>query len=79
MECSSQAMFIYFLNIANLLSFISYHIMPGSCISSTTRMRCGTLVSTDTEEKKLLNKIVIFVFFVHKKYFRSFLTLQLNH
>ncbi len=36
-------------------------------------------VETDPEEKKLLNKIVIFVFFVHKKYSRSFITLQLNH
>ncbi len=28
---------------------------------------------TDTEEKKLLNKVVIFVFSVHKKYSRSFI------
>ncbi len=32
-----------------------------------------------TEEKKLLNKVIIFVFFVHKKYSCSFITLQLNH
>ncbi len=31
------------------------------------------------EEKKLLNKVVIFVFFAHKKYSRSFITLWLNH
>ncbi len=34
---------------------------------------------TDTEEKKLLNKGIIFVFFVHKKYSYSYITLQLNH
>ncbi len=34
---------------------------------------------TDTEEKKWWNKVVIFVFFVHKKYSRSFITLWLNH
>ncbi len=28
---------------------------------------------------ELLNKVVFFVFFVHKKYFRSFVKLQLNH
>ncbi len=33
----------------------------------------------DTEEKKLWNKVVILVFFVHKKYSRSFITLWLNH
>ncbi len=26
------------------------------------------MTKTDTEEKKLLNKVIIFVFFVHKKY-----------
>ncbi len=34
---------------------------------------------TDREEKKLLNKVIILVFFAHKKYSRSFITLQLNH
>ncbi len=34
--------------------------------------------SSDTEENKLLNK-VIFVFFTRKKYSRSFITLRLNH
>ncbi len=33
----------------------------------------------DKEEKKLLNKVFIFVFFVHKKYSRSFIKLRLNH
>ncbi len=32
--------------------------------------------STDTEEKKFVNKVVIFVFFI---YSRSFITLRLNH
>ncbi len=32
---------------------------------------------TDTEEKTLLNKVVIFVFFAHKKH-SHFITLQLN-
>ncbi len=36
-------------------------------------------LKTDTEEKKLLNKVVIFVFFAHKNYSRSFIKLQLNH
>ncbi len=31
------------------------------------------------EEQKLLNKVVIFVFFAHKKYPCSFITLWLNH
>ncbi len=36
-------------------------------------------LKTDTEEKKLLNKVIIFVFFAHKKYSHSFIKLQLNH
>ncbi len=31
------------------------------------------------EEKKWLNKVIIFVFFMHKKYSRSFIKLRLNH
>ncbi len=34
---------------------------------------------TEMEEQKLLNDVVIFVFFAHKKYCRSFTTLRLNH
>ncbi len=34
---------------------------------------------TDTEKKKLLNKVFIFAFFVHKKYSRSFTKLRSNH
>ncbi len=33
---------------------------------------------TDTKEERLLNKIIIFVFFVHKNYSRTFIKLQLN-
>ncbi len=54
----------------------------GSCISSTTRMRLVTLVErtskTDTEEKKLLNIVIIFVFFAQKKYSCSFIKWRLN-
>ncbi len=35
---------------------------------------------TDTEEeKKCWNQVIILVFFVHNKYSRSFIKLQLNH
>ncbi len=34
---------------------------------------------SDTEKKKLLNKVIIFVFFAHKKYSRSFIKLTSNH
>ncbi len=37
------------------------------------------VAETDTEEKKLFNKVIIFVFFAHKKYSRSFINLRLNH
>ncbi len=50
-----------------------------------TRIHCALFASrgmhmskSDTEEKKLLNK-VIFVFFAFKKYSRSFIELRLNH
>ncbi len=33
---------------------------------------------TDTDEKKLLNKVITFVFFVHKKYSRSFIKWMLT-
>ncbi len=33
---------------------------------------------TDPEEKKSSNKVVICVFFVHKKYSRSFIKIRLN-
>ncbi len=42
-------------------------------------MRRGTLMNvskTNVEEKKLLNKVVILVFFAHKNYSHSFMKLQ---
>ncbi len=45
-------------------------------------MRFGTRIEctakTDTEEKKLLNKDVNFIFFPHTIYSQSFRTLRLN-
>ncbi len=52
-------------------SFLTLHIQQ--------RYSCERTSKTDTEEKKLLNKVIIFVFFARKKYSRSFITLQLNH
>ncbi len=43
------------------------------------RYSCERVVKTDMEEKKLLNKAVIFVFFEHKKYSPCFILLLLNH
>ncbi len=37
------------------------------------------LVEEDMEEKNLLNKVIIFIFFAHKKYSRSFIKLSLYH
>ncbi len=34
---------------------------------------------TDMEEKKWLNKVIILVFYAHKKYYHSFVILRLNH
>ncbi len=46
-------------------------------------MLCKVLLlmvaETDLEEKKLFNKVIIFVFFACKKHSRSFITLRLNH
>ncbi len=53
-----------------------------SCVSSITYMHHSTLINvpkTDRKEKKLLNKVVVFVFFVHKKYSCNFIKLGLNH
>ncbi len=41
-------------------------------------MRLGALVVW-REREELLNKVIIFVLFAHKKYSRSFVKLQLNH
>ncbi len=46
------------------------HQNAGCCVSN---------IETDKQEKKLLNKVAIFVFFAHKKYSRSFIKLRLNH
>ncbi len=35
--------------------------------------------NSDREEKKLLNKVIIFVFFAHKSYSRILIKLRLNH
>ncbi len=35
-------------------------------------------VKTDTEENKLLNKVIIFVFFAYREYSCSFIKLRLN-
>ncbi len=40
---------------------------------------CERMLKTDMQEKELLNKVVIFVFFAHKKYSCSFITLRLSH
>ncbi len=40
---------------------------------------CERVSNTDTEKKKLSNEVIIFVFFVHKKYSQRCLTLWLNH
>ncbi len=40
---------------------------------------CEDKSKTGREEKKLLNKIIIFVFFAHNRYSHSFITLKLNH
>ncbi len=45
-------------------------------------MCCGTVVNARqrlTRKTRNLNKVVIFVFFAHKKYSHSFITLQFNH
>ncbi len=56
------------------------HQNASSCVSSTTHVWLSWARIKDwKEKKKLLNKIVIFVFFAHKMYSRSFITLMLNH
>ncbi len=36
-------------------------------------------METDPEEKTFFSKVIIFVFFAHKKHPRSFIMLRLNH
>ncbi len=45
-------------------------------VSCSTRRCCSTL---DNGGEEFLNEVIIFVFFAHKKYYCSFLTLLLNH
>ncbi len=40
---------------------------------------CEHTSKADTKENKLLNKVVIFIFFTHKMYSCSFIKLRLNH
>ncbi len=52
-----------------------------SCISSITCMCCGPLVNGRGywhRREELLNKVIIFVFFVHKKFSLGFIKLRLN-
>ncbi len=53
----------------------------GSCVSSIARLPYGTLVNAGGRltQKTFFNKVVIFVFFVCKKYSWSIITLRLNH
>ncbi len=53
-----------------------HHLVQISKTASWYSRECAS--KTDTEEKKLLNK-VISVFFAHKKYSCSFIKLGLNH
>ncbi len=43
-----------------------------------TWMHCGTVANVHWRLKKLLNKVVVFVFFAHKRYYRNFIKLILN-
>ncbi len=67
----------HYQNTGNISACIHHNLQ----LSFNSRIRKITMThaKTDAEEKKLLNKVFIFVFFVHKKYSRSFIKLQLNH
>ncbi len=73
-----------------MMSLITHpHVIPNPkdlCSSSEHKLRYFEIsysrehtAKTDMEEKKLLNKVVVLVFFAHKKYSRSFIKLRLNH
>ncbi len=49
------------------------------CCSKPCRGTLERTSKTDKEDDKLLNNVVIFVFFAHKMCSRSFTTLRLNH
>ncbi len=59
-----------------MLSSTHFH---ESAMTYAKRYSHKRALKTDMEEKKLLYIVPIFVFFAHKKYSRSFITLQLNH
>ncbi len=62
---------VYTVGITHSLGYAhTVHVQPNF---SNTHMK------TDTEEKKVMKKVVIFVFFVHKKCSSSFIKLMLNH
>ncbi len=48
-------------------------------LSSSVQFKENVAVENDTEEKKLLNKLVIFAFLAHKEYSHSLIILGLNH
>ncbi len=48
-------------------------------IDTLSQEYCEHMAETDVEENKLLNKVVIYVFFAHKKYSHSIINLRLNH
>ncbi len=52
---------------------------PATASAAPHMVLLWMVVENDTEEKELLIKVVIFVFFVHKKYSRIFIKLRLNH
>ncbi len=51
----------------------------GSCVMRTSWYSREHASKTDTKKKKLLNKVVIFVFFSHKKYSHCLIKLRLNN
>ncbi len=57
------------------------HQNADSCVSSTKHMCRDTLVNAQQRlrREELLNKVIIFVCFVHKKYSRSFMKLRQKH
>ncbi len=54
--------------------YSNFFYMFETCMSSC---ECGS--KTDMEDKKLLNEVVIFICFAHKRYSRSIIKLQSNH
>ncbi len=42
-------------------------------------IRLFLFIVDDFGGERLMNKVIIFVFFIHKKYYHSFIKLWLNH